>query len=125
MIFFFMHYLCNAKFFFFLSSQSRFMNDSVSSGSSEYVPSGAFVTAGFADGSASTCLGDSGSPAVRISPVDGDPEVIGLVSWSRGCGRPFRPSVWTRVETHVGWVTRVMAGMGKDQQGFRQANARF
>ena len=31
-------------------------------------------------------------------------EIVGIVSWSRGCGRRFRPSVWTRVESFVSWI---------------------
>ena len=83
------------------------MNDSVIKGEHEYVPEKLFIVGGDESGDKSTCQGDSGSPVIR--PVEDTVggvqyEVIGLVSWSKGCGRPFRPSVWTRVETFVPWI---------------------
>jgi len=94
-----------------------FHNDSVRAGKMEYIPSKLFLVGGDDSGSTSTCRGDSGSPVVRQRPTittsgsgtdNGDGggrwEVVGLVSWSKGCGRPFRPSVWTRVETFVDWI---------------------
>ena len=38
------------------------------------------------------------------------------LSWSRGCGRRFRPSVWTRVESFVPWVKRKMREDGIGRQ---------
>jgi len=88
-----------------------FMNDSVKEGAAEYIPKKLFIVGGDESGSTTTCHGDSGSPVVH--PVHSSMfgtryEVIGLVSWSKGCGRPFRPSVWTRVETFVSWVLEQM-----------------
>jgi len=88
-----------------------FMNDSVKEGTAEYIPKKLFIVGGDESGSTTTCHGDSGSPVVH--PVHSSMfgtryEVIGLVSWSKGCGRPFRPSVWTRVETFVTWVLEQM-----------------
>lgn len=81
---------------------SRFMNDSIETGSPEYIPKETFIVVGDDSGSSATCSGDSGSPAVRDR--GGQMEVVGLVSWSRGCGRKFRPSVLTRVESYSAWV---------------------
>lgn len=90
-----------------------FQNDSVTAGAREYIPSKLFLVGGDADGSPSTCTGDSGSPIVRqkrtgFGGFRRQWEVIGLVSWSKGCGRRFRPSVWTRVETFVHWIVKNM-----------------
>ena len=71
-------------------------------GKDEYIPEGIFITGGDESGAVSTCKGDSGSPVLL-----GD-TLIGLVSWSKGCGRPFRPSVWTRVESFVPWIKNVV-----------------
>ena len=101
------------------------MNDSKLSGTTEYIPERVFVVGGDESGSRTTCRGDSGSPVVRFrqnpnpaaSPADvGHWEVIGIVSWSRGCGRRFRPSVWTRVESFVPWIKGKMRedGFGGD-----------
>ena len=106
-----------------------FLNNSrVDAGSQEYVPKQLFVTGGFLNGDPTTCQvrllylfflsyfsltrsnllqGDSGSPIVREIPAPNERvrfEVIGVVSWSKGCGRKFRPSVWTRIETQVSWI---------------------
>ena len=90
-----------------------FMNDSRRRGRSEYIPSRLFIVGGDESGSTSTCRGDSGSPVVRQRKPKGPGragrwEVIGLVSWSKGCGRAFRPSVWTRVESYVTWILSMM-----------------
>ena len=79
------------------------MNDSVNAGQAEYVPEAVFIVGGDESGSRSTCLGDSGSPVVLLRE-SGHWEIIGMVSWSKGCGRKFRPSVWTRVERYVDWI---------------------
>lgn len=95
-----------------------FMNDTVQGSGSEYIPSKIFIIGGDESGSISTCNGDSGSPVVRRRPIHpnalpqddvaGRWEVIGLVSWSKGCGRPLRPCVWTRVESFVEWILSEM-----------------
>ena len=42
------------------------MNDSLKSGTTEYIPREMFIVGGDASGSKSTCSGDSGSPIVRF-----------------------------------------------------------
>jgi len=90
-----------------------FQNDSVSDGAQEYIPTKLFIVGGDGEsGSPSTCQGDSGSPVVRPrrggSRMGSRWEVVGLVSWSKGCGRRYRPTVWTRVETFVEWIVSNM-----------------
>ena len=104
--------------YLYISRNFRFHNDSVRAGKLEYIPSKLFIVGGDESGSTSTCRGDSGSPVVRQRP-DGQRrmEIIGLVSWSKGCGRAFRPSVWTRVESFVDWITTTMDTVAETRMG--------
>jgi trypsin len=52
-------------------------------------------------GTSYACEGDSGGPAVGYS--NGDPYLLGLVSWGYGCGSKF-PTVYADVVKHAGWV---------------------
>ena len=80
-----------------------FMEDS---GRDEYIPEAVIMAGGDQSGEVSTCKGDSGSPVVLQGNV-----VIGLVSWSKGCGWKFRPSVWTWLEPFVPWIRdKISAG---------------
>ncbi|XP_040563714.1 trypsin-1 [Lepeophtheirus salmonis] len=81
-----------------------FMSDSKRKGREEYIPNTLFLVGGDISGLKSTCRGDSGSPVTRPRPSDGRIEVVGLVSWSKGCGRKFRPSVWTNVRNYLTWI---------------------
>ena len=83
-----------------------FMRDSVTKGVAEYIPGKLFIVGGDDSGMKSTCKGDSGSPVSRINALTGRFEIIGIVSWSKGCGRNFRPSVWTRVENYLPWIRK-------------------
>ncbi|XP_016279616.1 tryptase-2-like isoform X1 [Monodelphis domestica] len=60
------------------------------------------LCAGFEDGSKDACQGDSGGPLA--CEVNGSWHLIGIVSWGDGCGRPFRPSVFTNVSLHTDWI---------------------
>ncbi|CAK9805102.1 TRYP7 [Anthophora plagiata] len=44
------------------------------------------------------CQGDSGGPLT----VNG--KIVGIVSWSEGCGLPNRPTVYTRVPSYISWI---------------------
>ena len=81
------------------------MNDSKLSGTTEYIPERVFVVGGDESGSRTTCRGDSGSPVVRFrqnrQTHAGHWEVIGIVSWSRGCGRRFRDAIQCCREIHL------------------------
>ncbi|XP_066250041.1 trypsin-1-like [Euwallacea similis] len=53
-------------------------------------------------GAMDSCQGDSGGPLLVHS---GDKyEVVGIVSWGVGCGRPGYPGVYTRVSRYLSWL---------------------
>lgn len=54
--------------------------------------------AGLVDGSADSCQGDSGGPIIS------DNELIGLVSWGIGCGRPNSPGVYTSLSAFKSFI---------------------
>ncbi len=49
-------------------------------------------------GGAGPCTGDYGGPLTFGN------QVIGLVSWGEGCGRPNLPAVYTRVAHYRHWI---------------------
>jgi len=49
-----------------------------------------------------SCRGGSGGPLVRA--VDGQPMLVGVASWSRGCGYGDFPSVYTNVSRYAAWL---------------------
>ncbi|KAL3278869.1 hypothetical protein HHI36_016389 [Cryptolaemus montrouzieri] len=53
-------------------------------------------------GAMDSCQGDSGGPLVVQSKDKY--EVVGIVSWGVGCGRPGYPGVYTRVSKYLGWL---------------------
>ncbi|XP_046406061.1 trypsin-1 [Ischnura elegans] len=57
-------------------------------------------------GSQDSCQGDSGGPLLVQS--GGKFEVVGIVSWGVGCGRPGYPGVYTRVSRYLEWMQRNM-----------------
>ena len=50
-----------------------------------------------------SCRGDSGGPLVRGYGTNGD-ELVGLTSWSLGCGDGDKPSVYTDVAYFRDWI---------------------
>jgi trypsin len=54
----------------------------------------------------STCAGDSGG---AITPTNGAPAVVGIVSWGKGrCTGDRQPSVFTRVASYRDWIKQAM-----------------
>ncbi|XP_069702855.1 trypsin-1 [Periplaneta americana] len=60
-------------------------------------------------GSQDSCQGDSGGPLL-VQAHDDKLEIVGIVSWGVGCGRPGYPGVYTRVSRYSDWVKRNMQG---------------
>lgn len=52
------------------------------------------------------CRGDSGGPLVLTY---GEPVLVGIVSWGKGCGRPGEPGYYVRVDQYLDWIKRAMA----------------
>ncbi|KAL5285032.1 hypothetical protein ACFFRR_007020 [Megaselia abdita] len=63
------------------------------------------MCAGFKDGQKDACQGDSGGPMLYDAP-SGSTEIIGIVSWGRGCARPNFPGLYTRVTNYLPWVKK-------------------
>ena len=53
------------------------------------------------------CRGDSGGPLILTY---GEPVLVGVVSWGKGCGQPGEPGYYVRVDQYLDWITRSMAG---------------
>ncbi|XP_067419106.1 transmembrane protease serine 4 [Emydura macquarii macquarii] len=62
------------------------------------------LCAGLMEGGVDTCQGDSGGP-LMYNP--GHWQVVGLVSWGHGCGRPSTPGIYTKVQAYLNWIYTV------------------
>lgn len=56
-----------------------------------------------------TCRGDSGGPLVR--KVRGRDVLVGVVSWSKGCGFKDYPSVFTDAGSYAKWIAAASAAL--------------
>lgn len=53
------------------------------------------------------CKGDSGGPLIHTW---GEPRLVGIVSWGKGCAEDGKPGVYTRLDTsnYLDWIRRAM-----------------
>lgn len=49
--------------------------------------------------------GDSGGPMHKEGPT-GSMDIIGVVSWGRGCARPNLPGIFTKVVNYLPWINK-------------------
>jgi hypothetical protein len=61
------------------------------------------VNGGSSEHNVFTCRGDSGGPLVRT--VNGQDELVGITSWSMGCGYLDYASVFTDVTKYGAWIS--------------------
>uniref|UniRef100_A0A182N9T6 Peptidase S1 domain-containing protein n=1 Tax=Anopheles dirus TaxID=7168 RepID=A0A182N9T6_9DIPT len=66
------------------------------------------MCAGYHDGQKDACQGDSGGPMHKMG-LFGSMEVIGVVSWGRGCARPNLPGIYTRIVNYLPWIHQKLA----------------
>ncbi|XP_065223073.1 trypsin-7-like [Planococcus citri] len=55
-------------------------------------------------GGKGACKGDSGGPLQINLDGLGTMKVVGIVSWGRGCGQPYYPGVYTRIDRYKRWI---------------------
>lgn len=64
---------------------------------------GTMICAGYDQGGKDTCQGDSGGPFFT-QRHDGQPILVGVVSWGIGCAREKLPGVYSRVSTALDFI---------------------
>jgi len=62
------------------------------------------LCAGILDNPAAPCIGDGGSPLMLEDPETKKWILLGLFSWSEGCGQPSKYSYYTRVSRYRRWI---------------------
>lgn len=58
--------------------------------------------AGYVEGGKDACHGDSGGPI-----VDKNGQLVGIISWGRGCARRNNPGVYARIPFAKTWIKRI------------------
>ncbi|KAJ8687238.1 hypothetical protein QAD02_023032 [Eretmocerus hayati] len=61
--------------------------------------------AGYLEGKKDSCAGDSGG-AFNVRKGNGAMDLVGIVSFGRGCARPKFPGVYTKVSNYLSWIDR-------------------
>lgn len=60
------------------------------------------ICAGYDEGGKDSCQGDSGGPLTFEN--NGEPELIGVVSFGNGCAKPNYSGVYARVTSVRAWI---------------------
>uniref|UniRef100_A0A1B0ALE7 Peptidase S1 domain-containing protein n=1 Tax=Glossina palpalis gambiensis TaxID=67801 RepID=A0A1B0ALE7_9MUSC len=66
------------------------------------------ICAGLVNGGKDACQGDTGGPLIINN------QLVGLVSWGRGCGRPGFPTVYAFVASLKDWLDDAIASVTED-----------
>uniref|UniRef100_A0A1A9VYZ8 Peptidase S1 domain-containing protein n=1 Tax=Glossina austeni TaxID=7395 RepID=A0A1A9VYZ8_GLOAU len=66
------------------------------------------ICAGLVNGGKDACQGDTGGPLIINN------QLVGLVSWGRGCGRPGFPTVYAFVASLQDWLDDAIANVTED-----------
>merc|ERR1719244_936105 len=64
------------------------------------------ICAGLAEGGVDSCQGDDGGPFFLNEP--GNQTILGVGSWSIGCGKRGYPGVYTEVSYFIDWIEETM-----------------
>ncbi|XP_058522636.1 transmembrane protease serine 11B [Ochotona princeps] len=62
------------------------------------------LCAGYMSGKADACQNDSGGP-LAYPDSRNIWHLVGIVSWGDGCGKKYKPGVYTRVTSYRDWIT--------------------